>query len=145
MCDYAALDAALHNIEKKKKKCGVMKIPISLKKYIQSSVNSSLVSVSKFSHNMPIYGELGRYPLSITIKQRIGLYRDVWIAAIASSTTSLATRTAAICVRFQGRRVRRVTSQCRLRSLRENPIWSIDGIYVRESPASLSIAMAFWR
>ena len=36
----------------------------------------------------------------------IGLYRDVWIAAIASSTTSLATRTAAICVRFQGRRVR---------------------------------------
>ena len=28
----------------------------------------------------------------------IGLYRDVWIAAIASSTTSLATRTAAICV-----------------------------------------------
>ena len=40
--------------------------------------------------------------------QNIGLYRDVWIAAIASSTTSLATRTAAICVRFQGRRVRRV-------------------------------------
>ena len=38
----------------------------------------------------------------------IGLYRDVWIAAIASSTTSLATRTAAICVRFQGRRVRRM-------------------------------------
>ena len=38
----------------------------------------------------------------------IGLYRDVWIAAIASSTTSLATGTAAICVRFQGRRVRRV-------------------------------------
>ena len=37
----------------------------------------------------------------------IGLYRDVWIAAIASSTTSLATRTAAICVRFQRRRVRR--------------------------------------
>ena len=33
----------------------------------------------------------------------IGLYRDVWIAAIASSTTSLATRTAAICVCFQGR------------------------------------------
>ena len=51
----------------------------------------------------------------VTIKQAsdnsvtaIGLYRNVWIAAIASSTTSLATRTAAICVRFQGRRVRRV-------------------------------------
>ena len=38
----------------------------------------------------------------------IGLYRDVWIAAIVSSTTRVATRKAAICVRFQGRRVRRV-------------------------------------
>ena len=37
------------------------------------------------------------------------------------------------------------TSQCRLRSLRENPLWSIDGVYVRESPASLSIAMAISR
>ena len=51
-------------------------------------------------------------PINTTAKAArltiIGLYRDVWIAAIASSTTSLATRTAAICVRFQGRRVRRV-------------------------------------
>ena len=38
----------------------------------------------------------------------IGLYRDVWIAAIASSRKSLATQTAAICVRFQGRRIRHV-------------------------------------
>ena len=38
----------------------------------------------------------------------IGLYRDVWIAAIASSRRSPATQTAAICVRFQGRRVRHV-------------------------------------
>ena len=36
----------------------------------------------------------------------IGLYRDVWIAAIASSRKSLATQMAAICVRFHGRRVR---------------------------------------
>ena len=43
-----------------------------------------------------------------TISLAIGLYRDVWIAAIASSRTSLATRTAAICVRFHGRRVRHV-------------------------------------
>ena len=35
-------------------------------------------------------------------KRSIGLYRDVWIAAIASSRKSLATQTAAICVRFQG-------------------------------------------
>ena len=41
-------------------------------------------------------------------RQRIGLYRDVWIAAIASSRKSLATQTAAICVRFHGRRVRHV-------------------------------------
>ena len=46
--------------------------------------------------------------LFILQKRAIGLYRDVWIAAIASSTTSLVTRTAAICVRFQWRRVRRV-------------------------------------
>ena len=47
-------------------------------------------------------------PVSFDAKRQltIGLYRDVWIAAIASSTTSLATRTAAICVRFQRRRVR---------------------------------------
>ena len=38
----------------------------------------------------------------------IGLYRDVWIAAIASSRKSLGTQTAAICVRFHGRRVRHV-------------------------------------
>ena len=47
--------------------------------------------------------------LRIRSKTRsIGLYRDVWIAAIASSRKSLATRTAAICVRFHGRRVRHV-------------------------------------
>ena len=40
----------------------------------------------------------------------IGLYRDVWIAAIASSRTSLATQTAAICGRFQ-RRCVHVTMQ----------------------------------
>ena len=40
----------------------------------------------------------------------IGLYRYVWIAAIASSRTSLATLTGAMCK----------TSQCELRSLRVN-------------------------
>ena len=49
-----------------------------------------------------------REPIPDVVFLTIGLYRDVWIAAIASSTTSLATRMAAICVRFQGRRVRRV-------------------------------------
>ena len=40
----------------------------------------------------------------------ISLYRDVWIAAIASSRTRLATLTGAMCK----------TSQCELRSLRVN-------------------------
>ena len=71
----------------------------------------------------------------------IGLYRDVWIAAIASSTTSLATRTAAICVRFQGRRVRRVYVTMQITFLTRKSAL----IYVRESPASLSIAMAISR
>ena len=40
----------------------------------------------------------------------IGLYRDVWIAAIASSRKRLASLTGAMCK----------TSQCELRSLRVN-------------------------
>ena len=44
--------------------------------------------------------------VNVSSDRAIGLYRDVWIAAIASSRKSLATQTAAICVRFQGRRVR---------------------------------------
>ena len=40
----------------------------------------------------------------------IGLYRDIWIAAIASSRTSLAILTGVMCN----------TSQCELRSLRVN-------------------------
>ena len=71
----------------------------------------------------------------------IGLYRDVWIAAIASSTTILATRTAAICVRFQGRLVRRVYVTMQITFLTRKSAL----IYVRESPASLSIAMAISR
>ena len=44
------------------------------------------------------------------VTSNIGLYRDVWIAAIASSRTRLATLTGAMCK----------TSQCELRSLRVN-------------------------
>ena len=45
-----------------------------------------------------------------TLQMIIGLYHDVWIAAIASSRTRLATLTGAMCK----------TSQCELRSLRVN-------------------------
>ena len=75
----------------------------------------------------------------------IGLYRDVWIAAIASSTTSLATRTAAICVRCQGRRVRRVYVTMEITFLTRKSALIYRRGYVRESPASLSIAMAYSR
>ena len=33
-----------------------------------------IFGVSKYSHNMPVYGELGRHPLSIKIKQRMVRY-----------------------------------------------------------------------
>ena len=49
------------------------------------------------------------YGFLITINS-IGLYRDVWIAAIASFRTSMATLTGVMCN----------TSQCELRSLHVN-------------------------
>ena len=72
----------------------------------------------------------------------ICLYRDVWIAAIASSRTSLATLMAIMCN----------TSQCELRSLRVNSgmlnVIRIVTYYTLpplESPDSFWIAMAFSR
>ena len=72
----------------------------------------------------------------------IGLYRDVWIAAIASSRTRLATLTGAMCK----------TSQCELRSLRVNSgmlnVIRIVTYYTLpplESPDSFWIAMAISR
>ena len=72
----------------------------------------------------------------------IGLYRDVWIAAIASSRTRLATLTGAMCK----------TSQCELRSLRVNSgmlnvirtvtYYTLPPL---ESPDSFWIAMAISR
>ena len=72
----------------------------------------------------------------------IGLYRDVWIAAIASSRTRLATLTGAMCKK----------SQCELRSLRVNSgmlnVIRIVTYYTLpplESPTSSWIAMAYSR
>ena len=80
------------------------------------------------------------YERSVT--STIGLYRDVWIAAIASSRTRLATLTGAMCK----------TSQCELRSLRVNSgmlnVIRIVTYYTLpplESPDSFWIAMAFSR
>ena len=66
-------------------KCGVMKIPISLKK-VHTKFCKFIFGVSKCSHNMPIYGELGRYPLSITIKQRMVCY---WTRILKSNQHKL--------------------------------------------------------
>ena len=65
----------------------------------------------------------------------IGLYRDVWIAAIASSRKSLATRTAAICVRLHGRRVRHVYVTMQITFLARKSAL----IYRRQRVASLTI------
>ena len=45
-----------------------------------------IFGVSKYSHNMPVYGELGRYPLSIKIKQRMVRY---WTRILKSSEYKL--------------------------------------------------------
>ena len=85
---------------------------------------------------------LSRLKVRCSTAYRIGLYRDVWIAAIASSRTRLATLTGAMCK----------TSQCELRSLRVNSgmlnVIRIVTYYTLpplESPTSSWIAMAFWR
>ena len=50
-------------------------------------------------------------------RRSIGLYRDVWVAAIAWSRTSLETQTVVVCT----------TSQCKLRSLRANSgMWNVE-------------------
>ena len=74
--------------------------------------------------------------------ESIGLYRDVWIAAIASSRTRLATLSGVMCN----------TSQCELRSLRVNSgmlnVIRIVTYYTLpplESPTSSWIAMAYSR
>ena len=72
----------------------------------------------------------------------IDLYRDVWIAAIASSRTSLATLMGVMCK----------TSQCELRSLRVNSgmlnvirIVTYYSLPPLESPDSFWMTMAFSR
>ena len=65
-------------------------------------------SSSRVDHPRIIRYGLRRLHHHCYTRDHIGLYRDVWIAAIASSRKSLATQTAAICVRFHGRRVRHV-------------------------------------
>ena len=72
----------------------------------------------------------------------IGLHRDVWIAAIASSRTRLATLSGVMCN----------TSQCVLRSLRVNSgilnvirIVTYYTFHPLESPTSSWIAMAYSR
>ena len=80
--------------------------------------------------------------LTARFDSAIGLYRDVWIAAIASSRTRLATLTGAMCT----------TSQCELRSIRVNSgmfnVIRIVTLYTMpplESPTSSWIAMAISR
>ena len=94
-----------------------------------------------------IYSDIPGRTVSHSIEQTsctpsIGLYRDVWIAAIASSRTSLATLMGVMCNK----------PQCELRSLRVNSgmlnVLRIVTYYTLpplESPYSSWIAMAFSR
>ena len=127
--------------------------------------NVCLFSAARIRHNANYvpYAQI-RFDLLVG---PIGLYRDVWIAAIASSRKSLATQTAAICVRFHGRRVRHVYVTMQItflarksaliyrRGLRQrvasltidcNGVFAIRAYrpYFRESLASLSIALTFF-
>ena len=54
------------------------KVPIKFCKFI--------FGVSKFPHNMPIYGELGIYPLAVTVKERMVCY---WTKLLKSSKEKL--------------------------------------------------------
>ena len=82
---------------------------IKLKTFTAMKSKQAKGQPSRLSADRRLFGSMVLVARSRKLEMRdIGLYRDVWIAAIASSTTSLATRTAALCVRFQGRRVRRV-------------------------------------
>ena len=65
-----------------------------------------------FSSTLILYEKMETESFQRPVKffDNIGLYRDVWIAAIASSRTRLATLSGVMCN----------TSQCELRSLRVN-------------------------
>ena len=92
MCEYA-------------RACGCMCVT-------RASQNTNALSKKAWANasKLPPQKVVHTYVLSCdpTSHYSIGLYRDVWIAAIASSRKSLATQTAAICVRFHGRQVRHV-------------------------------------
>ena len=53
---------------------------------VHTKICKFIFGVSKFSHNMPIYGELGRYPLTGTIKERMVWY---WTKLSKSSKEKL--------------------------------------------------------
>ena len=73
--------------------------------------------------------------LVVTTTYAIGLFRGVWIAAIASSRTSLATLTGVMCN----------TSQCELRSLRVNSgILNIIRMVTYYTLAPLESPDSFW-
>ena len=75
--DYCNCNKLKVNISKTKIKTRLSDIP---------TFKFFIFGVSKYSHNMPVYGELGRYPLSIKIKQRMVRY---WSRILKSSEYKL--------------------------------------------------------
>ena len=128
-------------ITKKKKKKKILAYRESCHRCVQILMNGpARISIFRISssHNMAELSIL----LSTQSVGAIGLYRDVWIAAIASSRTRLATLSGVMCN----------TSQCELRSLRVNSgmlnvirIVTYYTLPALESPTSSWIAMAYSR
>ena len=107
----------------------------------RNALETKLNEIQKLSCNRETDQETSRDAIGAYIGG-LGLYRDVWIAAIASSRTRLATLSGVMCN----------TSQCELRSLRVNSgrlnVIRIVTYYTLpplESPDSFWIAMACLR
>ena len=95
-----------------------------------------IFGISKYSHNMPVYGELGRYPLSIKIKQRMVRY---WTRILKSNEYKLnkVMYTISDTPQFRGGNPYFFS---------ENPYQSVSFIYAwiyRENDHAIHIAMQF--
>ena len=55
---------------------------VDILKNVHTKFCKFIFGVSRFSNNMPIYGELGRYSVSVTIKERVVCY---WTKLLKSS------------------------------------------------------------
>ena len=55
-------------------RCGGYEKSVTMIELVRTKFCKLVFKVSKFTHNMMMYGELGRYPLSVMIKKRMVNY-----------------------------------------------------------------------